>query len=584
MKKFLSILLVLLLGVGLLAGCSKSYENPLDGQDNSKREYEAFALATSLTVVFDPYANFHSDNIAKFGEGLTSTNSTRFVSEENDKLVEAMRAANPTTDAGKATYQEKYREWVKLWNEELPLIPMYSNEYFDLYSKALSNFKTDTLYNWQQAILEASTSDSTNTVVVGLSKFNGEFIMGWGNSSYDKAVRDLVFDPLLTTNQTGEMVKSGLVDSFEASSDQKEWTFKLKEGLTFSDGSPLTTEDIAFTYYFYSDPSFVGSGGSGAYNPVTLEGYEDYVKSVEDGSPDTTKFTGVEIVSDTEIKFTVTDPKFSTWTNLFTLGILSKDYYQTADGKIDGNHVKNNLLEKPLGSGPYVFTNYESTLSVRLEKNEKYAGNFEGTKPTIDVIIAKYVDDAIDHQALLGNDIQVLPGVIEFEKYTAIKDAGLQSNSYPRHGYGHVSFHTDWSLGQYKEIRQAFAYSVDRDKFGNQMIGENATRVEGPYALTYWMIDEAWVDANLTKYEYDPAKAVEVMEKAGWERGSDKIFAKTIDGEEVKAEINIAVGAASWQNPLNLLLANSVEESGIKVNIHLIDFNVLLSHYYGSIQ
>ena len=575
MKKKLTYLLTVLLVLVMVVGCSKPA--PTDPDANANRTYDAFALAAGLTPVFDGYANYHSDNIVPFGEG-TSTNYIRFKDAKNDELILAMRAADPTTDEGRAEYQKLYREWVQLMNEELPVIPMYSNEYYDGYDQVkLPGFKTGTMYGWDHAIVDVKPT--VDTIQIGMVEFNGQFMQGWGNSSYDDAIRDLVFDKLLTTNFDGEMVVGGIVDSLETSADQKEWTFKLKSGLKFSDGSPLTTEDVLFTYLFYSDPSFTEAGASASYNPKELVGYQAYVDSAKAGTPDVSKFTGIEVISDTEIKFTVETPIFSTWSKLFTFGIFPKAIY-APDGKIDVKAISAKYLAAPVGSGPFILEEYKPNEFVRLTANPNYAGNQDGNKPSFTTLIAKVVDDATDYERLIAGDIDILSGMIEYKKMTAIKDSGKEINAYKRHGYGYLAFHTDFGVGSHKEIRQALAYSLDRVVFGQDMIGPNATVVQGPYATTYWMIDDAWVNSTLTNYTKDTTMAQKVLTDAGWKKGSDGIFEK--DG--LKAEIRIAVAAKSWESTFNKVLSNIVAESGISVKVSLIDFNVLQEHFYGSFK
>lgn len=575
MKKRLSILLSILIVLGLIAGCTKK---PPVVEDDPNRVYDAFALAAGLTAVFDGYGDYHSDNVVPFGTGVSS-NTSRYSNPENDKLIMEMRKQNPTTDEGVAEYQRLYREWVKLMNDELPLVPMYSNEYYDGYnSDKLSNFKTDTMFAWQAAILKATST--ADTIIVGTPEYNGEFIQGWGNSSYDAAIRDLVAESMLTTDEAGEMVNGGMLDKLEVSDDLKEWTFTLKDGIKFSDGQPLTTNDVLFTFLFYSDPGLVDAKGSPSYQPKELAGFQEYFDAAKAGDRDASKFTGIEVVDELTIKFTVPEPIFSTWSKLFTYHILPAHLY-AADGfeNIDVAAVVDKYLNTPVGSGPYKLVEYVHNEFVKLTVNEHYAGDFAGDKPTVKNITGLVVAPETDHEQLIAGSIDILPGLIEWEKITAIRDtAGRDVNGYPRHGYGYVSFHTDHGIGAYKEIRQAFAWYMDRVAFGKAMIGENATLVHGPYSLTYWMIDEAFEDAELVKYQKDPAKAREVLEAAGWKQGSDGIYEK--DGR--KAEITIGVGNTAWKNNLDLLLAESVGEAGFKVDVEVVDFNVLLDHFYGS--
>ncbi len=580
MKKRLSALLSILLVLGLVVGCTPK-------APATKGTYNAFALAAGLGAVFDGEADYHSKNIRPFGEGV-STNTSRYSNPENDRLIEEMRKQNPNTAEGVAEYQRLFREWVKLMNDELPLVPMYSNEYYDGYnSDKLTSFVTKTMFGWQQAILKATVADGVESITVGTPEYNGEFIQGWGNSSYDAAIRDLVAESMLTTNEEGEMVWGGMLENLVVSDDQKEWTFTLKDGLKFSDGAPLTTNDVLFTFLFYSDPTLVEAEGSPAYHPEELGGFAEYHEAAKDGNRDVSLFTGIEVVDDHVIKFTVPEPIFGTWSKLFTYHILPAHLY-APDGldKIDVKTVVATYLNNPVGSGAYKLVDYVHNEFVTLELNDLYVGDFDGDKPVVPRIIGKVVSSDTDHEQLIAGDIDILPGLIEWEKIQAIDATdGRAVNGYPRHGYGYVAFHTDYGVGSFKEIRQAFAWYMDRDAFGQAMIGPNATLVHGPYSLTYWMIDEAFEDAELVQYQKDPAKARAVLEAAGWVQGDDGIYAKNdLYRNEIKAVITVGVGNNAWKNNLDLLLADSVAEAGFQVNIEVVDFNVLLDHFYGAFK
>ena len=253
--KKVAVLLALSLVLVACGGGGKDTDTPtkdtssigLTTQDNG-RKYHAFALASSFTNAPSFYA-YHSRYLEPWGEGKTSNNTARYATDAQDELLTFMRFANPATDA--LVYKEKYLEFVKTWNEELPQLPMYANEYHDLYNgNNLQNFNTGPLWQWRESIVEATSPNDTVTIGVA-SEWNGDFIIGWTNSAYDEDVRTLVFGSgLLVGDEGGKMTKNYMVDNFEVSEDQTKWTFKLKDGLKWSDGEPMTAKDVLHTNLF----------------------------------------------------------------------------------------------------------------------------------------------------------------------------------------------------------------------------------------------------------------------------------------------------------------------------------------------
>lgn len=437
-----------------------------------------------------------------------------------------------------------------------------------------------------------SSSDGTpvdgGVVTSAVPSFGGDFIYGWGTSSYDAYVRRFVYGHygLMGVNQEGEMVKNFMVDSYERSEDGLEWTFNLAD-VQYSDGSYLSAEDVLFTYKFYLDDSYVKAGGSGATaRIINIEGAQEYADSCNAGACDASLLTGIEVIDEKTIKFTLTESYYATWYTTFAYTpILSEAYFTQWDGAVDPDGsinievVKANAMQKPFGLGPYKMEEYVEGQYVKLSRNEYFKEDQVGQTPHIETIIMMITADEVELDQLLAGDIDILSGEIDAEKINPVKEAdGFEANGYPRHGYGILDWHCDFGVTQYSEVRQALAYALDRDTFAEIFMGEYGTVVDGPYSTVYWMIDDEWVEENLTHYTYDPEKVAEILEGAGWAKGSDGIYAK--DGE--KMILNVAAGTQTWVDDLNLITAKSVEECGIQFNFVLLDFSVLMTHLQGN--
>lgn len=589
------------------------------------RKYHAFALASSFNnaPAFDQY---HSRYLQEWGTG-SSSNTVRYATDEQDELLDTMRTANPET--GKKLFKDTFLEYVQLWNEELPEVPLYANQYHDLYNSAnLVNFKTGPLWNWRDSIVEATSPNETVTIGVS-SDWNGDFIVGWTNSSYDEDVRTLVFgNGLISGDADGNPQKNYMTEDYTISEDQKTWTFKLKQDIKWSDGEAFTADDVIHTYLFYTSPGYAAAGGAtnrASYNQ-TYVGWDDFEAAMtpeghdpealdDEGKPVGGKwdmanldaalanFTGFKKVDDYTVEFNFVDAEYTTWASFESRDILPEHYY-SPDG-IDAETVRATKMDKPLGSGPYVMDEYLAGQYVKFSINPHYPGNINGVKPTIERITYKRTANETDVDELLqeNDGIDLLAGQIQGTKIDpvkAAKEAGkpYDFSVYKRHGYGLLGFHTDFGPTQFKEVRKAFAYGMDREEFIQTFTGGYAETLQGPYSLAFikteaeykhdtpWDISEKWIEENLINYNKNPEQAIKVMEDAGWERGSDGIFAKEVevDGEtkEMKAVIGIAAGSQDWADALNLSTGSMEKEIGIKVIVEPIDFAILLDHYYGT--
>jgi len=128
------------------------------GDQTEERQYHAFVGGSSYTIKANPKADYASDKIMPWGQ--PSNNGPRFAGgnsysvEEWDQLLDNIENCHPIT--GSDEYRELWREFIRTVNAEVPVIPVYSNNYHDLYVSTLQNFNTNALWPWSRAILDAN--------------------------------------------------------------------------------------------------------------------------------------------------------------------------------------------------------------------------------------------------------------------------------------------------------------------------------------------------------------------------------------------------------------------------------------------
>lgn len=128
------------------------------GDTEEERQYHAFVGGVGYSLKENPNASYRTELIYDWGTG--SENGPRFsggssyTPEEWDQLLLDIENAHPVTGADE--YRENFRKYVTVMNEELPIIPVYSNNYHDLYTADLENFYTNALWDWTSAIVEAN--------------------------------------------------------------------------------------------------------------------------------------------------------------------------------------------------------------------------------------------------------------------------------------------------------------------------------------------------------------------------------------------------------------------------------------------
>lgn len=407
--------------------------------------------------------------------------------------------------------------------------------------------------------------EPSGTLIVGITEASGNFNPLYYSSAYDGYVVDLVFEGLISRNFEGEY-EGELAESWEYSNDDKTITFKMKQDAKFSDGTPVTANDIVFAYQVLADPSYTGRYGSAVKD---MKGYKDYV----DGKVDT--FEGVVALDDYTVQFNFEEALRVNFANC-SYPALPKHYYG-ADFAYNNTAGVEAITGEPIGSGPYKVEVFQEKEFVSLTRNENYAG--EGY--LIKDIILKFVDQTTDIVELTTGGVDLLAGVIEPNKIADAKKAGMQVNTYPRSGYGYVKLNCEYGPTTDPKVRQALYYAFNREEFVNSYFKDEETgeilagTQAHPFSQISWALDDKF-KAELNNYDFDLEKAKSLLDEAGWKLNAQGFREK--DGKVM--ELNIAA------MPDHDILATLIpmwerdwqQGLGIKLNVAYLEFNTILDY------
>ncbi len=432
-------------------------------------------------------------------------------------------------------------------------------------------------------------------LIVGSPDFTGDFYEGWTNSSYDKAIRRLVFTyGLLEDTKDGQLVDSPLVEKKEVSDDQLTWTFTLKDGLTFQNGEELTVSDVKFTYDFYMDKEALQETGGSS----SLDEFIEEVTIDEEARTVSFKFKqamyAMDMLGFYEIYILPED----------TIKKGAEEASQTVQAWVKAH------VSEPIGYGAYEVVEFKPSEFVKLKAFDGYAG----TKPAIKEIIVKVVPTETDLDQLMQGEVDMLTGQVESEKIDAVKASGdtLATNNYFRHGGGAVYLHCDFGPFKLTEVRQAFAYVFNRPKVIELFLGEYGVASQGPYSKNNWMMyddDEKDLqgtaavgkfEASLTNYDildadgnFDEAaniaKAHELLDAAAAKTDGDyaMLTGNAKDGymwDGKPLELKLTYDPF-WSDTYNLTWpADYIEKLGFKITLIPLDWAVEYAHWSGETE
>lgn len=308
-----------------------------------------------------------------------------------------------------------------------------------------------------------------------------------------------IFEGLYQVNEQYEL-EPVLADSYEPSEDGLTYTFKLKSGVTFHNGDPFTSADVLYTYNWIMDEA----------NASTRLANFDLVESVE--APD-----------DTTVVVTLTEADVTFMVNVATTFIFPEAYHSEIG--------ENDFKAAPVGTGAFLLGELNPQQRVRLDAYEDY---YRG-RAHIDSFQVDVVPEAAGRMSALetGQADNSIWG-LNAEDNTTLKESGnftvyetqqVATNHFPLNN-------THPFLGE-QAVRQALMWALDRQAYADEIfLGQAvvATSNLSPALETYY-------NPDVVQYGYDPDRAREILEEAGWVEGSDGIREK--DG--VRAEFTMMV-------------------------------------------
>ncbi|SFJ81492.1 peptide/nickel transport system substrate-binding protein [Paenibacillus sp. UNC496MF] len=417
---------------------------------------------------------------------------------------------------------------------------------------------TGTIQASDMSKLPDTAKSRTDTIIVGLTDPSGAFTPYFQQSGYDGNVSSLLYTSLVTVDDKGLPVP-GLAEKWDVSADNLTYTYHLRKDLKFSDGSPLTADDVAFTWTILYDKSY---DGDSQVNTLHVKGGEDYKAGKA------TSVSGIKVIDPQTISVTLDKPNASALTMLGS-DVLSKAYYGKDYKQGDLGYMKK-LSGSPLGNGPYKLEKFIPGQEVRMVANENY---FAG-KPKTEHFIYKTSE---------GDTWQYLEtGEVDYASFTATKEnldklkalGFVNILPYTPSNYGYIQLNLQHPALQDKLVRQALTYGLDRQSIyvdANQGAGQIANIPAPPVSWAY-------TEDGINPYKYDPDKAKELLDQAGWKVGAGGIREK--DGKALTIHY---LGSKSPASDIFIAVAKQDYEAlGIKFEPEVFaDFNALVSKVEG---
>jgi peptide/nickel transport system substrate-binding protein len=329
-------------------------------------------------------------------------------------------------------------------------------------------------------------------------------------------------------------LEAALATSWKANSTATKWTFTLRDGVTFTDGTPFDADAVVFNLTRLTDPSSPYSDPTLVGTAATYAGTIDRFRKVDDTTVEiTTKGPNAHLPYDMAMVF------------FGSPAAIKKD--------------PKGFAAHPVGTGPFEFSSMQQGQQLTLKKNPHYWGG----PPKLDELVLKPIPDATARIAALKS------GSVDWIEYPTPDDVESLKASGDQvlvNSYDHVwPWVLNMTSGPLKDVRvrQALNHAIDREAMASALLHDTA---EPAYQVAP-RANTAYDPAN-DIYKKDPAKAKQLLAQAGYPKGFSMTVLYPTSGSG-----NMVPG------PMNEALQKDLAAVGVAVKLKPIEWATLITQY-----
>ncbi len=488
----------------------------------------------------------------------------------------------------------------------------------------------------------AEQGDYSNepALVLGADDFNGVFSPFFATTGYDMDISDMVHATLISFDRNSQPDNRGLADYQEPEEvlgedgkvEKTIYTFKLKEGLVFSDGTPITADDVIFTYYVLSDPTYSGPSTiyttpilgineyryddvdyeekvakineeANSYEPTEEEinakaealaqAYADYGVTKEDLLPggvyyedetlasirqdkrnaDITAYIqgnleseegrvaeieGIKKIDERTVEVTIAgvDPKAIY--NLGGISVVPKHYYGEGFKKGDLSMVeaKNG---QPMGAGAYRFDGFENNV-VSLVANDF----FHRGAPKVKKIKYQVTNTTNKLEGVKLGEFDISDPSASPDMVRQVEaEENIHYELVDNLGYGYIGINAERIPD--KNLRKGLFHLMDRKPAVESYYGNLASVIERPISKVSW----AYPKDATEVYGFNPEKAMEYFEAAGYKLEGGKLMK---DGKQLTVDLAIPADGTGDHPSYPILLGVKTEGEKLGMAVNIVDY------------
>lgn len=374
--------------------------------------------------------------------------------------------------------------------------------------------------------------------IIGTPRFINPIL---GFSDADKDMIALVYSGLMRKTADGLLIPD-LAEKYDLSENGLEYTFTLKDNLTFHDGSPITTDDILFTINTIKDPV--------------------------NKSPRKSNWDGVIVqkVDDKTISFILKQP-YATFLENTTLGIMPVKLWAGSPVEL------NDLNTKPIGSGPYVIKNVNKQSSGTVNYYDLIPfKNFALGKPYIkNLSLHFYLNEEDLVSALQNKEVSQISSLTPLNA-EILKEKGyrVESSVLPR-VFGFFFNQSQNQIFTDKKVIEAIDQAVNKNRIVNEVLEGYGTAIDTPIPpnmVVYQKLNSATTET--LSHEEKLAQAESILAKDGWVKGENGFLQKTItDAKKKKVTTELSFSISTGNAPELARSAEMIRDDLVSIGMNV---------------
>jgi peptide/nickel transport system substrate-binding protein len=352
----------------------------------------------------------------------------------------------------------------------------------------------------------------------------------------------LVYNGLTKVDKDLNIV-GDLSESWEITDEGLTITFILKKNVLWHDGVPFTAEDVKFTFDTILDP---------ANGCPYISGYSD-IREIEVIDPYTVKFRYARPYAPALLKL--------------GMGIIPRHLFE---GVRDIR--KSPYARFPVGTGPYMFSKWESGHFIILEANKGYFEHAPGIERYVYKIIP---DQSVQFLELVAGDVDSMdlnPYQFFYRSETRQFREKIEKYEYLAHSYTYIGYNLKDPLFSDKRVRRALSYAINKREIIDAVLlglGEPCT---GPFLKT-----TPYYDDEAPGYDYDPAKAAKLLRDAGWK---DTDGDGVLDRGGMEFRVKLATNQGSQvREDVATVVQSQWAALGIRTDIQVVAWSAFLDQF-----